>query len=98
MNYGKLDAALAAALSATGDAEDETEAPDLTVFVHLADDVPASDREVLADLGLAGAGGSEGAIRTATLTSAQVAKLSDQPSVRRLELSARLRLRPDRTW
>lgn len=96
MNYGKLDAALAAALAATGGAEDETEAPDLTVFVHLVDDVPASDREVLAGLGLAGATGSEGAVCTATLTTVQVAKLSDQPSVRRLQLSARLRLRPDR--
>ncbi len=89
MNYGKLDAALATALAGRGEADADAEGSGLAVFVQLADGVTPAEREGLAALGL----GGEDLTCTATLTIAQVAALSDQASVRRMQLSGRLRLR-----
>jgi hypothetical protein len=93
VDYAKVDASLAAALAATGASDARTGAERLTVFVHLADDVGPAEREALAGLGLDPAGDPEAATTTATLTPAQVAALSERPSVRRIQLSERLRLR-----
>jgi hypothetical protein len=93
VNYGKLDAALAAALAGRGEADAVAEGSGLAVFVQLADGVTPAEREGLAALGLGAAAGGEDLTCTATLTIAQVAALSDQVSVRRMQLSGRLRLR-----
>jgi hypothetical protein len=93
VNYGKLDAALAAALAGRGEADAVAEGCGLAVFVQLADGVTPAEREGLAALGLGVAAGGEDLTCTATLTIAQVAALSDQASVRRMHLSGRLRLR-----
>lgn len=93
MNYAKVDAALAAALAAP-DQRDVVDSPRLAVFVQLAEGVAPAEREALAGLGLVSVPPGEATTCTATLTPAQVAALSDQPSVRRLQLSGRLRLRP----
>lgn len=92
MDFAKVDASLAAALAAPG-ADAHAGGERLTVFVHLADDVGTAEREALARLGLDRAGDPEAATTTATLTPAQVAALSERPSVRRMQLSERLRLR-----
>ncbi len=95
MNYGKLDAALAAALAGRGEADAAAVADGsgLAVFVQLADGVTPAEREGLAALGLGAAAGGEDLTCTATLSIAQVTALSDQASVRRMQLSGRLRLR-----
>jgi hypothetical protein len=93
VNYGKFDAALAAALAGRADADAVAEGSGLAVFVQLADGVTPAEREGLAALGLGAAAGGEDLTCTATLTIAQVATLSDQVSVRRMQLSGRLRLR-----
>ena len=84
-DHAKLDAALAAAL------EDQP-APDarvLPVFVELTGGLPESGRSMVADLGL---GEPTGNVLTATLSPREVSDLSDQPWVRYLRLSGRLRL------
>ncbi len=84
-DYAKLDAALAAAL-------EDHPSPDarvLPVFVELAGELPESGRSMVVDLGL---GEPTGNVLTATLSPRQVSDLSDQPWVRYLRLSGRLRL------
>jgi hypothetical protein len=85
MDHAKLDAPLAAALAAAP----EPDARSLSVLVHV--DPAAADHERLARMGVRG-GGQRTAIRTATLSPAQIAELSDQPWVRQVRLSTPLRL------
>ncbi|MGH9283349.1 MAG: hypothetical protein ACRD0S_10495, partial [Acidimicrobiales bacterium] len=59
----------------------------LAVFVHV--DPEAADRAVLDQLDVAGPAGA--GVLTATLSPADLASLSDQPWVRRLQLSQPLR-------
>jgi len=80
MDWSKVDARLAGALAA-GDASSRH-----TVFIHLA---PGAEPELLATLGVASAG--EGAVRTATLSAAEVARLSDRDEVGFLRMSGPLR-------
>jgi len=85
VNWGKVDAGLAAALDpAAGAGLGEGR---LSVFVHV--EVAGTDAGVCHRLGL-GPPGEE--IRTATLSPDEVAELSELPWVRRLELSRGLRL------
>ena len=94
MDWSKVDAALAGALSATPDHgwrrfEDATGAERrLPVFVHV--DADAADAVLLAELQVAGPPG--GGVRTATLSPADVARLTDQPWVTQVRLSGPLRL------
>ncbi len=81
MNWSKVDAGLASALT------DEGGPRRYAVFVHLAAD---ADADVLADLGLEASG--EGRIRTASVSAAEVDLLSDQEWVTRLTISTTLRL------
>ena len=81
MDWSKLDAGLAGALAGE-------EAPRrYAVFVHLADDVAP---EVLAQLGVEASG--EGRVRTATVSWADVDRLSDQEWVSQLRMSTTLNL------
>ncbi|HVE47261.1 MAG TPA: hypothetical protein VNA57_11015 [Acidimicrobiales bacterium] len=89
MEWGKLDAALAAAL---GDRRKGGAIP-LTVLIELADDVPELARDTLGALGVRGELPQEGC--SARLSADQVAMLSDQPWVRRLRLATTLRLHSD---
>lgn len=104
MDHSKLDARLSAALedaagsggtppAAAGAAVpappgDEAALP---VFVQLDPDLSPDERARLAELGLR-VGSAEGGIATATLSAEQVRRLSEEPSVRRLQLSTPLRL------
>ncbi len=84
-DYAKLDAALAAVLA-------DQPAPDarvLPVFVQLTGDLPDAGRALLREIG---AGEPAGNVVTATLSARQVSQLSDEPWVRYLRLSGRLRL------
>ena len=84
MDWGKVDAALAGALS---DAEADAGRL-LPVFVHL--DAASADRSLLASLRLDPPG--EESVCTATLSAADVERLTDQPWVKRLGLSGPLQL------
>ena len=85
MNWGKVDAGLAAALDSA--AELGSGERSLSVFVHV--EVAGADAVVCERLGL---GPPDEEIRTATLSPDEVAELSELPWVRRLGLSRRLRL------
>lgn len=85
MNWGKVDAGLAAALDSAGELGPGDRG--LSVFVHV--DAAGADAGVCDRLGL-GPPGEE--IRTATLSPDEVAELSELPWVRRVGLSRRLRL------
>lgn len=84
-DHAKLDAALASAL------EDlpGPEARVLPVFVEVTGDLPEAGRSMLNELGM---GEPTGNLATGTLSARQVGELSDQPWVRYLRLSGRLRL------
>ncbi len=84
-DHAKLDAALASALEDVSAPEDRV----LPVFVEVAGELPEAARSVLSELGVAEPIGN---VTTATLSARQVAELSDQPWVRYLRLSGRLRL------
>lgn len=84
-DYGKLDAGLASALEDVPDGDARV----LPVFVEVAGELPDAGRSALADLGLTE---PTGGVVTATLSARQVSQLSDQPWVRYLRLSGRLRL------
>ncbi|HEX2273979.1 MAG TPA: hypothetical protein VHG90_08915 [Acidimicrobiales bacterium] len=87
-DHAKLDAALASALEDVPAPEDRV----LPVFVEVAGELPETARSVLSELGVAEPIGN---VTTATLSARQVAELSDQPWVRYLRLSGRLRLLGD---
>jgi hypothetical protein len=87
MNYQKLDAALAVALKDIP----EPEQPSLAVFIHTE---PVSDpavTSVLENLGISGISRGKDAF-TATLSPNAIYQLSDQPWVKYLKLSQKLRL------
>lgn len=103
MDYRKLDAPLAAAVSEAADLT----ARALSVFVHLARPPSPPEQAALSRLGVAcgpggpsGAGGAGGPgsrqIFTATLSADQVSHLSEQAWVRQLRLSQRLDIGPPR--
>ena len=85
MNWGKVDAGLAAALDSAGELGSGERS--LSVFVHV--EVAGADPDACDRLGLAP---PDGEIRTATLSPDEVAELSELPWVRRVGLSRRLRL------
>ncbi len=84
-DHAKLDAALASALEDVPGPEARV----LPVFVEAAGELPEAGRSLLSELGV---GEPIGNVTTATLSARQVADLSDQPWVRYLRLSGRLRL------
>ena len=84
-DYGKLDAGLASALEDVADGDARV----LPVFVEVAGELTEAGLATLTDLGL---GEPTGGVVTATLSARQVSQLSDQPWVRYLRLSERLRL------
>ena len=99
MDYRKLDPALAAALAkapAPGRAPTaRTRASQqLSVFVQVDPDASDAQQAHLVGLGLP-RGSFQGGIATATLSPEQVGKLSEQPFVRRIRLSAPLNLLGD---
>jgi hypothetical protein len=67
----------------------DPEARVLPVFVEMAGELPEDGRSMLSELGV---GEPTGSMATASLSARQVAELSDQPWVRYLRLSGRLRL------
>ncbi|MGH9222504.1 MAG: hypothetical protein ACRD2W_01600 [Acidimicrobiales bacterium] len=100
VDYRKLDAALAAALSrepavgAAGAGPQPLAPPKLSVFVHVDPDASDAQQSKLTRLGLP-RGSLQGGIVTANLSPDQVRKLAEQPFVRRIRLSAPLNLLRD---
>jgi len=87
MDYQKIDAALAAALNQVPDPEARV----LSVFIHTTHPPGGAEVTFLERLGVrVDPNGRQ--IFTATLSARAVAELSDQPWVRYLKLSRRLRL------
>lgn len=94
MDWSKVDAALAGALSDAVDgghrhgsgADDGRRLP---VFVHVV--VGQADAVLLAALEVGGP--PTGSVRSGTITAAAVEQLTDQPWVTRVQLSGPLRLR-----
>ena len=84
MDWSKIDAALAAALADVADRSVRA----LPVFVRV--DPSVADPDLLAELGLEG--GSEGEVRTGTVSAQGVRRLTRQPWVRRVQLSGPLDL------
>jgi hypothetical protein len=86
-DYKKLDAALATALESAQDPE----APLFSIFIHTE---PTSDKAKVAFLEKLGVkiGSGEQLIFTGTLSAQAVRELSEQPWVRYLKLSRKLRL------
>lgn len=80
MNYRKLDAALAIAMESAGDPEEK-----LTVFVHTTEPTGPVPPELLDVLRT---GNVAAGIYTTSLTRQEVARLSDEPWVRSMRLSA----------
>lgn len=87
MDWSKVDAALAGALSAMADSGDNR----LTVFIEM--DASRADESVLSRLGVDPPAATT--VCTATLTAADVDDLTELPWVRRLQLSRPLRLLRD---
>lgn len=86
MDYGKLDAALAAALEEIQDPEQRA----LEVFVATTGAPGAAETDFLQGLGVSGAATGR-QVFTARLSARAVAELSEQPWVRSLKLSQKLR-------
>jgi len=80
MDWSKVDAALAAAL------DDDDASRRHTVFIHLA---PQADPRGLVALGVDPTG--EGSVRTATLSAAEIGRLSDRAEVDHIRISRPLR-------
>jgi hypothetical protein len=87
MDYQKMDAALAAALAEVRDPEERA----LSVFIHTAHAPQDSEADFLEELGVGGVTGGR-QVFTATLSPRAVEKLSDQPWLRYMKLSRRLRI------
>ncbi len=90
MDYQKMDAALAAALDEVRDPEERA----LSVFIHTAHAPVDAEAAFLEDLGVGGVTGGR-QVFTATLSARAVAELSDQPWLRYMKLSRRLRILGD---
>ncbi|MEV5731286.1 MULTISPECIES: hypothetical protein [Streptomyces] len=87
MDYGKLDASLAAAVDAEGG---DPEARDLLVTVLLERAPTDEQRETLRGAGV-DAGAADRTVVTGTLSRRGVERLSHEPWVRSLALSSRRR-------
>jgi hypothetical protein len=90
MDYRKLDAALAAAL----DEVENPEEPALAVFIHTAHTLSTTEAKFLEGLGVSGIGRKR-QVFTATLSPRAIGELSEQPWLRYMKLSRRLRLLGD---
>lgn len=91
MDYQKVDASLALALS---DVQDQ-DARAFQVFIHVARPPGPKELVLLEDLGVTGITSGR-SVYTATLSANQVTQLSHMPWVRALKLSQKLRLlKPD---
>lgn len=88
MNYTKLDAALATALSKVKDSE----ARSFVVFIHTVSIPGTAEATCLEKLGISNSNMSGKQIFTATLSAQEIAELSDQPWVGQIKLSQKLRL------
>lgn len=82
-----MDAALAAALDEVQDPEERA----LSVFIHTTHAPRDAEVAFLEDLGVSGVTAGR-QVFTATLSPRAVAELSDQPWLRYMRLSSRLRL------
>ncbi|MFN6482078.1 MULTISPECIES: hypothetical protein [unclassified Nostoc] len=87
MNYQKLDAALATALSDVQDSEETS----LAVFIHTEPILDSAATAVLESLGVSGVTSGKD-IFTATLSPNAISQLSEQPWVKYLKRSQQLRL------
>lgn len=87
MNYQKVDAALATALAEVEDREARV----LGVFIHTESDLSESAIAFLESLGISHPTQNQ-TVYTVTLSANAVAQLTDQPWVRYLRLSQRLKL------
>lgn len=87
MDYRKIDAALAAALDGVQDPDERA----LVVFIHTMNAPDPSAATFLKELGVRGIGGQR-RVFTATLSPRAIAELSEQPWLRFMRLSQRLRL------
>jgi hypothetical protein len=87
MDYRKLDAGLAAAL----DDVQNPEEPALSVFIHTAQAPGTAESDFLQGLGVNGVTSGR-RMFTATLSARAVAELCQQPWVRYLKLSRKLRM------
>ena len=87
MDYRKIDAALAAALDEVKDPERRA----LLVFIHTAHAPGDAEVAFLEDLGVGGVMGGR-QVFTATLSARAIGELSDQPWLRYMKLSRRLRI------
>jgi hypothetical protein len=90
MDYRKIDAALAAALDEVQDPEERA----LSVFIHTTHVPDTAEAELLQNLGIGGVTGGR-QVFTATLSARAIGELSEQPWLRYMRLSARLRLLDD---
>lgn len=86
MNYSKLDAALALAVREVQDPEQQN----LAVFIDLRSAPDTAEAAFLERLGVSGVV-SRRHLLTATLSASAVAELSEQPWVRYVRLSQKLR-------
>ncbi|MDZ7292731.1 MAG: hypothetical protein ONB44_05485 [candidate division KSB1 bacterium] len=87
MNYGKIDAFLAAALKEAQNPEE----PSLPVFIHTTQAVDVTATDFLQEIGVKGILKGK-KIFTAKLSPRAVAELSQQPWVRYVKLSQKLRM------
>lgn len=87
MDYQKIDAALAAALDEVKDPEERA----ISVFIHTEYAPRDAEAAFLEDLGVGGVTG-ERQVFTATLSPRAIGELSDQPWLRYMKLSRKLRI------
>jgi hypothetical protein len=87
MNYQKLDAPLAMALSDVQNPEE----PCFVVFIHTEANPDPTDAAFLESLGISDAT-SQASVFTATLSPSKIAQLSEKSWVKYLKLSQKLRL------
>ena len=87
MDYQKIDAALAAALDEVRDPEERA----ISVFIHTEHAPMDAEAAFLEDLGVGGVTGGR-QVFTATLSPRAIGELSDQPWLRYMKLSRRLRI------
>ncbi|AFZ17002.1 hypothetical protein [Allocoleopsis franciscana] len=85
MNYKKLDTALAMALNEVQDSEEQS----LVVFIHTEPTPDAKATALLESLGVNVTKGQD--VFTATLSANAVSQLSEQPWVKYMRLSQKLR-------
>ena len=87
MNFSKLDTALILALKKI---EDQSK-PSLVVFIHVEPDIDSEATAILKGNGISGITAQRN-VFTATLSLNAVSQLSEQPWVKSLKLSKKLRL------